>query len=98
MIAEAIAGDGDGAFDYYRGSTRRPARRSRSVHRCEPYVYAQMIAGPRRGDPRRGEELVADRHRGLEHGRDPQWILGIRPEHDGLRIDPCSRELVAASA
>ena len=74
------------------GSTRRPARRSRDVHRCEPYVYAQMIAG--REAPTHGEaknswltgtaawNLVAI----------SQWILGIRPEHDGLRVEPAAPE------
>jgi cellobiose phosphorylase len=58
------------------------------LHRTEPYVYAQMIAG--RDAATHGEaknswltgtaawNLVAV----------SQWILGIRPEHDGLRIDP----------
>ena len=70
-------------------STRRRAKQSSEVHRCEPYVYAQTIAG--RDAPTHGEaknswltgtaawNLVAI----------TQWILGIRPEHDGLRIDPC---------
>src|ERR1700744_168192 len=45
MIAAAMTGDGDTAFDYYRRihpSAREPIG---DVHRCEPYVYAQMIAG-----------------------------------------------------
>ena len=58
------------------------------MHRCEPYVYAQMIAG--RDAPTHGEaknswltgtaawNMVAI----------SQWILGIRPEHDGLRVEP----------
>jgi len=58
------------------------------VHRCEPYVYAQMYA--ERDAPTHGEaknswltgtaawNLVAI----------SQWILGIRPEHEGLRVQP----------
>ena len=89
MIAEARLGRGDRAFDYYlriNPSAREPLS---DVHRCEPYVYAQTIAG--RDAPTHGEaknswltgtaawNLVAF----------TQCILGIRPDHDGLRIDPC---------
>ena len=88
VIAEAMAGRGDAALDYYL-RINPSAREARSdVHRCEPYVYAQMIAG--RDAPTHGEAknswltgtaawtLVAV----------TQWILGVRPEHDGLRVDP----------
>jgi cellobiose phosphorylase len=88
MIGEAIAGNGDGALDYYLRINPSARETISEVHRCEPYVYAQMIAG--RDAPTHGEaknswltgtaawNLVAI----------SQWILGIRPEHDGLRIAP----------
>jgi cellobiose phosphorylase len=89
MIAETLVGNGDRAFDYYlriNPSAREPIS---DLHRCEPYAYAQVIAG--RDAPSHGEarnswltgtaawNLVAV----------TQWILGIRADHDGLRIDPC---------
>jgi cellobiose phosphorylase len=89
MIAEAMADRGDAAFGYYKRINPSAREQISDVHRCEPYVYAQMIAGP--DAPACGEaknswltgtaawNLVAI----------TQWILGIRPEHDGLRIDPC---------
>ena len=88
MIAEAILGEGDGALDYYMRINPSAREAISEVHRCEPYVYAQMIAG--RDAPTHGEaknswltgtaawNLVAI----------SQWILGIRPEYDGLRVDP----------
>ena len=88
MIAEAITGDGDGALDYYLRINPSAREAISDVHRCEPYVYAQMIAG--RDAPTHGEaknswltgtaawNMVAI----------SQWILGIRPEHDGLRVEP----------
>jgi len=89
MIAETRAGSGDRAFDYYLRINPSAREQLSDVHRCEPYVYAQMIAG--RDAPAHGEaknswltgtaawNLVAL----------TQHILGIRPDHDGLRIDPC---------
>ena len=46
MIAEAIVGNGDGAFDYYKRINPSAREEISDVHRCEPYVYAQTIAGP----------------------------------------------------
>jgi cellobiose phosphorylase len=88
MIAEAMAGHGDAAFGYYKRINPSAREQISDVHRCEPYVYAQMIAGP--DAPTYGEaknswltgtaawNLVAI----------TQWILGIRAEMDGLRVDP----------
>jgi cellobiose phosphorylase len=88
MIAEVLAGNDDRAFDSYLRINPSARESISDVHRCEPYVYAQMIAG--KDAPTHGEaknswltgaaawNLVAI----------TQWILGIRPEHDGLRIDP----------
>ena len=89
MIAETIVGDADRAFDYYtriNPSAREPIS---DVHRCEPYVYAQMIAG--RDAPTFGEAKNSwlSGTAAWNYVAATQWILGIRPEHDGLRIDPC---------
>ena len=88
MIAEAMLGHGDAAFGYYKRINPSAREGISDIHRCEPYVYAQMIAG--KDAPAHGEaknswltgtaawNLVAI----------TQWILGIRPELDGLRVDP----------
>ena len=59
------------------------------MHRCEPYVYAQMIAG--RGAPTHGEAKNSwlTGTAAWNYVAITQWILGVRPEYDGLRIDPC---------
>ena len=59
------------------------------IHRCEPYVYAQMIAG--KAAPTHGEAKNSwlTGSAAWNFVAITQWILGIRPEHDGLRIDPC---------
>ncbi|MEM1558074.1 MAG: glycosyl transferase, partial [Thermoproteota archaeon] len=46
MIAETIVGRGDYAFDYYKRICPSAREEISHIHRCEPYVYAQMIAGP----------------------------------------------------
>jgi cellobiose phosphorylase len=46
MIAEAMAGHGDAAFGYYKLINPSAREQVSDVRRCEPYVYAQMIAGP----------------------------------------------------
>jgi cellobiose phosphorylase len=89
MIAEAKVGNGEGALDYYLRIN--PSRREElaDVHRCEPYVYAQMIAG--RDAPKEGEAKNSwlTGTAAWNYVAVTQWILGIRPEHEGLRIDPC---------
>ena len=89
MIAEALVGDGDGAFDYYLRINPSAREELGELHRCEPYVYAQMIAG--RDAPTHGEAKNSwlTGTAAWNFVAITQWILGIRPEHDGLRIDPC---------
>jgi cellobiose phosphorylase len=89
MIAEALEGLGERAFEYYRKIAPAYLEEISEVHRMEPYVYSQMIAG--KDAPRHGEaknswltgtaawNLVAI----------TQYLLGVRPEHDGLRVQPC---------
>ena len=88
MIAEAMAGHGDEAHDYYsriNPSVREPLG---DLHRCEPYVYAQMIAG--RDAPTHGEAKNSwlTGTAAWNFYAITQWILGIRPEYDGLSIAP----------
>jgi cellobiose phosphorylase len=89
MVAEARLGRGDRAFDYYSRINPSTREAMSDVHRCEPYVYSQMIAG--RDAPTHGEaknswltgaaawNLVAI----------TQWILGVRADYHGLTVDPC---------
>lgn len=88
MIAEARLGRGDRAFDYYlriNPSAREPLS---DVHRCEPYVYAQMIAG--RDAPAHGEAKNSwlTGTAAWNYVAITQWILGIRPAYDGLEVSP----------
>ncbi|NWG13172.1 MAG: glycosyl transferase [Acidobacteria bacterium] len=88
MIAEAILGHAGEAFDYYLRINPSAREAISEVHRCEPYVYAQMIAG--RDAPTHGEAKNSwlTGTAAWNYVAITQWILGIRPEYDGLRIDP----------
>lgn len=58
------------------------------VHRCEPYVYAQMIAG--RDAPTHGEAKNSwlTGTAAWNYVAITQWILGLRPTYAGLQIAP----------
>jgi cellobiose phosphorylase len=88
MIAETIAGTAEGALDYYLRINPSAREEISEVHRCEPYVYAQMIAG--RDAPTHGEAKNSwlTGTAAWNFVAVSQWILGIRPSHDGLTIAP----------
>ncbi|MEV6305735.1 glycosyl hydrolase family 65 protein [Actinoplanes sp. NPDC051861] len=88
MIGEAIVGRGDRAFDYYRRINPSAREAISEVHRTEPYVYAQMIAG--KDAPTHGEAKNSwlSGTAAWNYVAITQWILGIRPDFEGLRIDP----------
>jgi cellobiose phosphorylase len=88
MIAAAKLGDGDLAHDYYLRINPSAREHLSDLHRCEPYVYAQMIAG--REAPTHGEAKNSwlTGTASWNYVAVTRWILGVRPEHDGLRIDP----------
>jgi cellobiose phosphorylase len=88
VIAETLAGDADRAFDYYLRINPSAREELGDVHRCEPYVYAQMIAGTESAAPGEAKNSWLTGAAAWNHVAVTQWILGIRPEHDGLRIDP----------
>ncbi len=88
MIAETILGNGDRAHDYYlriNPSAREPIS---ELHRCEPYVYAQMIAG--KDAPTHGEAKNSwlSGTAAWNYVAITQWILGIRATLSGLQIAP----------
>ena len=81
-------GNGDQAYDYYLRINPSARETISEVHRCEPYVYAQMIAG--KDAPTHGEAKNSwlSGTAAWNYVAITQWILGIRPDYDGLRISP----------
>ena len=88
MIAEAMTGNGDAAYDYYRRINPSAREAISEVHRCEPYVYAQMIAGADAATHGEAKNSWLTGTAAWNFVAITQWILGIRPELDGLRVEP----------
>ena len=88
MIAETIVGHGDLAHDYYLRINPSAREVISDVHRCEPYVYAQMIAGRDAATHGEAKNSWLSGTAAWNYVAITQWILGIRPELDGLRIEP----------
>jgi cellobiose phosphorylase len=88
MVAETMVGNGDRAFDYYKRINPSARERIVSVHRCEPFVYAQMIAG--KDAPTHGEAKNSwlTGTAAWNFVAITQYILGIRPTYDGLMVAP----------
>jgi cellobiose phosphorylase len=88
MIAEAILGDGEKAFDYYTRINPSAREKISEIHRSEPYVYAQMIAG--KDAPSHGEAKNSwlSGTASWNYVAITQWILGVRPTYNGLEISP----------
>ncbi|HEY9122312.1 MAG TPA: glycosyl hydrolase family 65 protein [Brevefilum sp.] len=88
MIAEAIVGDGDRAMDYYLRINPSNREAISDVHRSEPYVYAQTIAGKAADRFGEAKNSWLTGTAAWNFVAITQWILGIRPDYDGLRIEP----------
>ena len=88
-IAETMIGRGNRAFEIYRRTCPAYVEEISDIHRTEPYVYSQMIAG--RDASRFGEAKNSwlTGTAAWTFYNVSQYILGIRPQFDGLEIDPC---------
>ena len=88
MISEAMAGRGDMAYNYYLRINPSVREKISDLHKCEPYVYAQMIAG--KDAPTHGEAKNSwlTGTAAWNYVAITQWILGIRPTYNGLQISP----------
>ncbi|MFA9379781.1 MAG: GH36-type glycosyl hydrolase domain-containing protein [Acetanaerobacterium sp.] len=88
ICAEAMLGRGDLAFEYYSKIAPAYTEEYSEIHRTEPYVYAQMVAGK---DAKRHGEAKNSWLTGTAAWNFvavSQFILGIRPCYDGLEINP----------
>jgi cellobiose phosphorylase len=88
MIAEAMVGRGDKAFDYYQRINPSAREQISELHKCEPYVYAQMIAGKDAATHGEAKNSWLTGTAAWNYVAITQYILGIRPAFDGLEVKP----------
>ena len=88
MIAETRIGRGDSAHDYYLRINPSAREEISEVHRCEPYIYAQMIAGGEAPTFGEAKNSWLTGTAAWNYVAITQWILGIRPTFEGLKVAP----------
>ena len=89
MIAETLLGNGEKAFDYFRKIAPSYLEEISELHKMEPYVYPQMIAGKDASKPGEAKNSWLSGTASWVFYAVSQYILGIRPGYDGLIVDPC---------
>ena len=88
IIGETVAGRGDDAWEHYTKIC--PAWiKDQTLHKVEPYVYCQMVAGKDAARPGEGKNSWLTGTAAWNWLTVTQYILGIHPTYDGLDIDPC---------
>ncbi|SDB91494.1 cellobiose phosphorylase [Sanguibacter gelidistatuariae] len=88
IIGETVLGRGARAFDYYKRITPAYREDISDVHRLEPYVYAQMIAGKEAVRHGEAKNSWLTGTAAWNFVAVSQYLLGVRPDYDGLVIDP----------
>ncbi|MCI7350957.1 MAG: glycosyl transferase [Ruminococcus sp.] len=88
ICAEAYAGRGDKAFEYYSKIAPAYLEDISDLHRTEPYVYAQMIAGKDAGRMGEAKNSWLTGTAAWNFVAVSQYILGIAPDWNGLKVDP----------
>ena len=89
QIAETIVGRGDRAFEYYLSICPPVKEDNITTYRAEPYIYSQMTAGPDAPTPGEGKNSWLTGTAAWSFVAIAQYILGIKPDYNGLMIDPC---------
>ena len=88
-IAETVVGRGNRAFEVYKKTCPAYIEDISEIHKTEPYVYSQMIAG--KDAPSHGEAKNSwlTGTAAWTFVNVSQFILGIQPKYTGLSINPC---------
>jgi cellobiose phosphorylase len=89
IIAETMTGNGNRSFDYYTRITPSFFEDISDLHRTEPYVYSQMVAGKDAFRPGEAKNSWLTGTAAWCMYTISQYILGIRPDYEGLIVDPC---------
>lgn len=88
-IAETVIGRGDRAFEIYRKTCPAYVEEISEIHKTEPYVYSQMVAGADAAAPGEAKNSWLTGTAAWTFVNISQYILGISPTHKGLCVNPC---------
>lgn len=91
-IAETVIGRGNRAFYVWQRTCPAYLEDISEIHRTEPYVYPQMIAGKDAKNFGEAKNSWLTGTAAWTFVNVSQYILGIRPSFDGLTVDPCIPE------
>ncbi|OGS20503.1 MAG: hypothetical protein A2252_01060 [Elusimicrobia bacterium RIFOXYA2_FULL_39_19] len=89
IVAECILGRGDTAFKYYQALSPFSKNKIQDIHVCDPYVYPEAIAARENKLFGRASHSWLTGTASWSFLAISQYILGIKPEYNGLKIDPC---------
>ena len=89
IIGETVLGRGDYAWDYFRKICPSYTEEHSALHKVEPYVYSQMIAGKDAARPGEAKNSWLTGTAAWNYYAITQFILGIKPAYNGLEINPC---------
>ena len=89
IIGETVQGRGDRAWEYFRKICPSYTEEISELHKVEPYVYAQMIAGKDAFKPGEAKNSWLTGTAAWNYYAISQYILGVQPTYHGLRIEPC---------
>jgi len=88
-IAETVIGRGSRAFEIYRKTCPAYVEEISEIHRTEPYVYSQMVAGRDAKFHGEAKNSWLTGTAAWTFANISQYILGVYPTHSGLQINPC---------
>ncbi|TFH06888.1 MAG: glycosyl transferase [Candidatus Thorarchaeota archaeon] len=89
IIAECMLGRGDQAYEYFKQLAPPTKNGMASIHQAEPYVYAQTIAGKDHHAFGMAKQSWLTGTAAWMMIAATNWIIGVRPQYDGLLVDPC---------
>ena len=89
MIGETLIGRGDRAYEYFTKIAPSFLEEISDLHKVEPYVYCQMIAGKDAFKPGEGKNSWLSGTAAWNFYTIVQYILGVKPDYNGISINPC---------
>lgn len=89
IIGETNIGRGDQAWEYFRKICPSYLEEISELHKTEPYVYSQMIAGKDAFKPGEAKNSWLTGTASWNFYAISQYILGVRPDYNGLIVEPC---------